>query len=500
MWSSVRRPLSSEEMAVVEQNAVAFGVTIDTLMENAGRAVAEEAARHLPSPPARVAIVAGTGNNGGDGTCAAFYLQQWGYSPEVWLVRPPNEIRSRAARRCFDRIQHRGPVRVGVPRTEDLATMPLVVDALLGTGQSPPLRGAIREAVTAIRTSRAPVLSVDIPTGVGDPDGLRPSWTVTLTTPKEELARGAPGEVSVREIGIPFDAWRRTGPGEFLSFRAPTGHVDRGRTGRLVIIGGGPYAGAPALAGLAALRSGAERATILAPEGAAERIQSFSPNLIVHRFGRDHFRSTDVREMLEFLRAAPPKAVVVGMGAGAHPETTAALRELERELVGEWPLVVDADALAALPAESDRPRDRTAPLFATPNSGEYSRVFGGTPSAPLAARLAEVERIASERRLFLLVKGEPDLGSDGEMVFENVHHHPAMTVGGVGDVLAGVLGSLSAQGLRPLVAARLATYWVGEAGLRAAARKSFGLLATDVIEELPSALVAGLERVAPSAG
>ena len=499
MWAASRRPLSSEEMAVVEQNAVALGVTIDTLMENAGRAAAEEAARHLPPPPARIAVVASTGNNGGDGTCAAFYLQQWGYSPEVWLVRPPSEIRSRAARRCFERVEHRVPIHGRVPRAEELATMPLVVDALLGTGQSSRMRSPISEAVHAIRTSRAPVLSIDLPTGVLDADGLRPSWTVTFTTVKEEMAPGTAGEVTVRDIGMPAAAWRRTGPGEFLFLRVPDGTTDRGRTGRVVVVGGGPYAGAPALAALAALRSGAERATVLAPEGAAEKVQSFSPNLVVRAFGAERFRPTDVTEVLEFIRAAPPQAVVVGMGAGTHPETTEALGSLVGDLVGEIPLVVDADALVALPPAStitERAAGAVWPtLVATPNRGEFERVFGGTPQEPVERLAESVARIASERRLTLLVKGEPDLVSDGENTFENAHHHVAMTVGGVGDVLAGVVGSLLAQGLRPLHAARLGTYWTGEAGYRAASLRSFGLVATDVVDQLPAALLAGLERV-----
>jgi ADP-dependent NAD(P)H-hydrate dehydratase / NAD(P)H-hydrate epimerase len=499
MWAGSRRPLSSEEMAVVEQNAVALGVTIDALMENAGRAVAEEATHHLPSPPARVAVVAGTGNNGGDGTCAAHYLQQWGYSPEVWLLRPPSEIHSRAARRCFDRIERRCPVHVRVPRPEELSTMPLVIDALLGTGQSEHLRGPVREAVDAMRASRAPVLSVDLPTGATDPDGLRPAWTVTLTVPKEELAAATPGELTVRDIGIPPAAWRRTGPGEFLFFRAPGIPDVRGRSGRLVVVGGGPYSGAPALAALAALRSGAERATVLAPEGAAERIQSFSPNLIVRAFGTERFRPTDVPEILEFVRSSHPRAVVVGMGAGAHPETTEALGEVVRELANLVPLVVDADALVALPTPGDLADDPKRALVATPNAGEFERVFGGSASGTVAHRAEEVRRIAAERKLLLVVKGEPDLGSDGESVFENAHHHPAMTVGGVGDVLAGVIGSLLAQGVRPLHAARLGTYWTGDAGQRSASRRGFGLVATDVVEELPAALVAGLERVRPSA-
>jgi len=486
-------------MAVVEQNAVALGVTIDTLMENAGRAVAEEAARHLPAAPARLAVVSSTGNNGGDGTCAAFYLQQWGYSPEVWLVRPPAEIRSRAARRCYERIEHRVPIHPRPPRAEDLATIPLVIDALLGTGQSARMRSPICEAVQAIRASRAPILSIDLPTGVLDPDGLRPAWTVTLTTVKTEMTTAFAGEVTVRDIGMPVAAWRRTGPGEFLFFHPPDGRKDRGRSGRIVVIGGGPYSGAPALTGLAALRSGAERATILAPGGAADRIQSFSPNLIVRAFGQDRFRPTDLPEMLEFLRSAPPQAIAVGMGAGTHPETSEVLGQLIRELLGEVPMVVDADALMTLPSPAEiatRDSESGPPtLVATPNSGEFERVFGGGAPQTLEAKTEQVQRIAAERHLTLLVKGDPDLISDGESTFENAHHHPAMTVGGVGDVLGGVVASLLAQGLRPMHATRLGTYWTGDAGQRAASLRSFGLLATDVVEQLPAALLAGLDRI-----
>jgi len=494
MWASSRRPLSSLEMAVVEQNTVALGVTIDALMENAGRASAEEATRHLPSPPGRVAVIAGTGNNGGDGTCAAFYLQQWGYSPEIWLVRPPVEIRSRAAQRCFDRIKNRLPVRIGVPRPEDLATMPLIVDAMLGTGQSGRLRPPVREAVAAIRASGGPVLSLDMPTGIRDPDGLRPSWTVSFTIRKEEMDEGKVGELTVRDIGIPPNAWRQTGPGEFLFFPVPK--EPRGRNGRVIVIGGGPYTGAPGLAALAAMRSGAERATVITPEIAAGPIRSFSPNLIVWPVGSDRFRPADVPAILETVRSAPPGAVVLGMGAGAHPETTEALRAVIDALAPDIPLVVDADGLSALsstPVGADRPAP--AGLVATPNHGEFERVFHGPAAGSFEERAALAERVALEKRLTLVVKGAPDLITDGETTIGNLHHHLAMTVGGVGDVLAGVLGSLLAQGVRPFHAARLATFWTGEAGLRAAAHRGFGIIATDVIEELPAALVVGVQRV-----
>ena len=495
MWASSRRPLSSVEMAVVEQNTVALGVTLDSLMENAGRATAEEATRHLPSPPARVAVVAGPGNNGGDGTCAAFYLLQWGYLPEIWLTHPPVEVRSRAAQRCFDRVKNRVPVHVGGPRPEELATMPLVVDALLGTGQTGHLRSPTREAVAAIRASGAPVLSVDIPTGISDPEGLRPAWTVTFTILKEGMESDRVGELTVRDIGMPPNAWKQTGPGEFHFFPPP--REPRGRKGRILVIGGGPYTGAPALAGLAAMRSGAERATVVTPEVAAPAVRAASPNLIVRSVGSDRFRPTDVPEILDIARSGPPGAVVIGMGAGTHPETTEALRDTLRALAPDFPLVVDADALAALasiPPDSP-PFASPKGLVATPNSGEFERIFHGSSEAAFEERCAIAEASALERHLLLVVKGAPDILTDGESTVANLHHHLAMTVGGVGDVLGGVLGSLLAQGLRPLHAARLATYWTGDAGLRAAAHRGYGVLATDVIEELPGALVVGLQRV-----
>jgi ADP-dependent NAD(P)H-hydrate dehydratase / NAD(P)H-hydrate epimerase len=498
MWSAPARSLSSTEMAVVEQNAVALGLTLDAMMENAGRAIAEEATRHLPPPPARVAVVASTGNNGGDGTCSAFYLHQWGYQPEIWMLRPPAEIRSRSAHRCFERVQRLVPIHQGVPIAAELRDFPLVLDAVLGTGQSGPLRSPAREAVEAMNASGAPVLAIDLPTGATDPHGLRPRWTVALQVVKSEMDRDRAGEVSIRDIGIPEEAWHRTGPGEYLFFPVLPNGSERGRRGRLVVIGGGPYSGAPALAALAALRSGAERATVLAPAGAAERIQSFSPNLIVHPFGQDRFRPTDVDEILAFVRTQHPTALLLGMGAGAHPETVEALARLERSLVGEFPMTVDADGLAGLPSPAEMTaRDPHPVLVATPNQGEFVHYFGAPANAEAAERGAVARRAAGDRHLCLLVKGAIDLITDGESVFENRHHHVAMTVGGMGDVLGGVLASLLAQSVAPIPATRLATRWVGQAGLKAAGRRGMGLVATDVIDRLPRTLVDGLERVRP---
>jgi len=481
-------------MAVAEANAQALGLSTDVLMENAGRVVAEEVVRALPAPQSRVAVVVGPGNNGGDGTCASHYLLEWDYRPEVWLVLPASQIRTSAARRCFDRVARRCPIHLGVPGSEELAGFPLIVDALLGTGQSGALRSPFREAVRAIRESDRPVLAVDVATGAIDPDGLRPHRTIALAARKAEFAESATGEVTVRDIGIPDAAWKETGPGDFLFLRHALGREGRGRTGRLVVIGGGPYAGAPALAGLAALRSGAERATIFAPGGAADRIQSFSPNLIVRSFGRDRFTPADVGPMLRYLDQTPPRAVVMGMGVGTESETLEALRGLTRSIVGRYPVVIDADALSVLP-EIVRGRPLPHPVIATPNGGEFIRSFHGPKDGAPEERRAAARAASQELGLTIVAKGDPDLITEGAELYENRHHALSMTVGGSGDVLGGVLGSLLAQGLGATGAALLGTYWVGEAGLRVAATHGDGLVATDLIEELPAVLVAGLGRV-----
>ncbi len=493
MWAALGHPLTSIEMEAVEANAAALGVSVDALMERAGRAIAEEAVRRLPAAPAGVAILAGIGNNGGDGTCAAHYLLDWGFRPKLWFLRPPSQITSHSARRCFERVERRLPIEVGVPSAEELAAFPLAIDAMLGTGQAGALRSPYREAVDALAESRVPVLSIDLPTGSRDAAGLRPRWTVALTVPKAEMEAATAGELVVRDIGIPPAAWASTGPGEFLFF--PPGRLERaGRHARVVVVGGGPYTGAPALAALAALRSGAERATVIAPQGAAESIQTFSPDLVVRSVGRDRFRPDDVPSILDHIESAPPEAVVLGMGAGADPETVQAMGQLLDRMAGRRPMVVDADALRAL-GDKALARGGPAPLVATPNAGEFVRDFGGVKSEPLDDRRQRVQAEAGRRRLTLVQKGDPDVISNGVLTVENHHHSPFQTVGGVGDVLGGVLGHLLGEGLSGLHAGRLGTYWVGEAGIRAAGSRGPGLLASDVIEALPATVVAGWSRV-----
>jgi ADP-dependent NAD(P)H-hydrate dehydratase / NAD(P)H-hydrate epimerase len=488
-------PQSARETRVIEANAVALGVSMDTLMENAGRAVAEEAARHLKGPSDGVAVIAGPGNNGGDGFAAIHYLKQWGFSPDLWLVAPPGEIRSSAARRCYERIAPTTRTRVGIPRTQDLAGYSLLIDALLGTGQHGEPRSPVREAVLALAGSEVPILSVDEPTGLGSAVIVHPRWTVALQSVKEGMAPENSGEIIVRPIGIPAAAVNETGPGVFLFYPLSEQKSRSPRSGRVLVVGGGPYTGAPAMAGLAVLRAGAERAVIAAPQPAAGHIQSYSPTLIVHPVGSERFEPSDVPTLLHLVDHLHIDAVVVGMGVGDAPESAAAMTDFVGKLrTRSLPIVVDADALGALGSSAVASAPK-APCIATPNRHEFDTHFMELHETLPESRLEAARRVAKERGITLLAKDDVDLLTDGTRAYVNRHHHPAMTVGGTGDVLAGVVGSLVARGVEGLDAIRLATYWVGEAGLRAFATQSWGLISTDVIDELPGALRDGLGRV-----
>lgn len=480
---------SAREMAVLESNAIAVGATIDSLMEGAGRAVAEEAAQLVPDRGARVAVVAGSGNNGGDGTCAAHYLLQWGYAPEIWLPRPAFEIRSPAARRCYDRIARHLPVHETVPTARDLGAFALVIDALLGTGQAGAPRPPYSDAVAAMDESAVPILSVDEPTGLGSAASVRPGTTVTFTCAKEGMDGENSGKIIVRDIGIPEVAKTEVGPGEFHLFPLA---AESPRTGRIVVIAGGPYAGAPALTALAAMRAGAERATVLCPAAIVHDLRAYSPTLVVIGIGADRFGQEDVAPIRKFLGANRHTAIALGMGAGREPGTVAAYAELLAALDPKTPVVVDADglesALQAAPGE-DRP------WVLTPNAGELLRIAGLASEATLAERQEAVDRLSRRHGVTFLAKGEPDLLGDGRHRYLNRHHAGAATVAGVGDLLSGVVGALLAEGVAPLAAARLGSYWVGDAGLRAARHRGHGLIATDLLDEIPHALVDGLQRL-----
>jgi len=281
--------------------------------------------------------------------------------------------------------------------------------------------------------------------------------------------------VTVADIGIPAAAERFTGPGDLLGLgRDPDSH--KGENGEVLVIGGGPYTGAPSLSARSALRAGADLVRVACPEAVAETVQGYSADLIVRGLSGDRIAPDHVDRALEL--AAGNDVVVLGPGIGDGDGATEFAREFLSRYAGR--AVVDADALRVVPEI-----DTDAELICTPHQGELVGMGGETADDP-AERAALVRAFADEISHTLLVKGAVDAVSDGDAVRLNRTGNPGMTVGGTGDVLAGAVGALAAV-TDAFHAAAAGAYVNGLAGDAAAAELGNGLVATDLIDRLPEA-------------
>jgi ADP-dependent NAD(P)H-hydrate dehydratase / NAD(P)H-hydrate epimerase len=462
------RIISAEEMTALDTNCRYFGLLPLQLMENAGAALAREAMARAKGK--RIAIVAGRGNNGGDAFVAARHLA--GFDVTVNLLGRSRDIATEEAKRNWEILVRLGYDLREISDSTDLSLekCDLIMDAIFGTGVRGSVKGLEALAIDAINSSGKPVISVDIPSGQGTNKVVRADATVTFHRPKPDMS----GNVVVADIGIPQAAEFFVGEGDLWLIGRRSQGSHKGDSGRILVIGGGPYTGAPALSALAALRAGADIVTVAAPKAAARTISGYSPNLIVQELSGDHLCPEDTIILEEQI--ARHDVVVMGMGLGRHPETLAALAEI-------MPLckktVIDADAL-----QSDLPLKG----IVTPHAGEFKRISGiALVDLDYRERVEPLKEYAREKGLVVLLKGKVDLISDGEVVRANTTGNPGMTVGGTGDVLAGVTAAFYARS-SAMRAATAAAFVNGRAGDLVYPEKDFGMVATDVIEKIPQAM------------
>ena len=484
--------ISTERMAAVDANAAALGVPRKQLMESSGNAVAREV-RAVADPGAEVALLCGRGNNGGDALVAARFLSA--YDARAHLLGRPESIRTDIARENWEAL---GATDVRTETVTDSADLSLgdpdvVVDAMLGTGVSGALREPERTAARLANELDATVVAVDVPTGIdadtGEPTGggadsdgrvgasrhVEADRVVTFHDEKPGLGALDAG-VTVADIGIPPAAERYTGPGDLLALgRAPDSH--KGENGEALVVGGGPYTGAPSLSARAALRAGADLVRVACPETVAREVQGYSADLIVRGLPGDRFGPAHVDRVSAL--AAGNDVVVLGPGLGDDDAARGFVREFLAEYDGR--AVVDADALRVVPEV-----DTDATLICTPHQGELVGMGGETTEDP-DERAELVRSFAAELGHTLLVKGAVDVVSDGDAVRLNRTGNPGMTVGGTGDVLAGTVGALAAV-TDPFRAAAVGAYVNGLAGDAAAAAHGNGIVATDLPDRLPEAM------------
>jgi len=472
-----RTAIPPEEVKVLDINAAYNGVRTITLMERAGEAVAKYVVENYP-PGSRIAVLCGKGNNGGDGFVAARHLMR-GMRPDVCLVEPEDEIATELARANLYLV--RGVARPA--KYVDFRQYDLFIDAMLGVG----LKGRPREPyagiIKTLNRVKKPKVSVDVPSGWPSDLAVRPDVTVTFHAPKTGMSKKNSGKVVVVDIGIPREAETFCGPGDFSLLPSRKKDAHKGDSGRVLVIGGGPYSGAPAFTGMAAMRSGIDLVFVATPEPAATPVAIYSPNLIVKALTGSVLGPEHVDGLLTMSKDFD--AVAIGPGLGDARQTVLAVQRFVSKC--RKPMVIDADAISACGAKLNVLKGRTAVL--TPHAGEFKRLTGKTvPGDDMDRRTGMVLDAAAKLKATIVLKGPVDVVSDGRYVKLNGTGNDAMTVGGTGDVLTGIIAGFVAQKATPYAAARMGVFTAGLAGDLAFEERSYGLLATDVIDKVPIVL------------
>jgi len=517
LWGVV----TAAEMAAIDREAVEeCRIPPAALMERAGTEVARAVERLLEGrvAGARVHVLCGGGNNGGDGFVAARCLANWGARVRVTTAVPPDRLKGEPL--AFYTAALKAGVHAASAGETDLRMLSLalkncdvVVDALLGTGARGPLRSPVAEMAEAVNEAGRPVVAVDIPTGVdadtgkAAPAAVRAAVTVTFGLPKVGHlfypGKAHTGELVVADIGFPVEllarvthrilAGREWAAAQLVP-RPPHGH--KGTFGRVVVVAGSRgMAGAAALAAQGALRSGAGLVTWMGPESQLPLVQSLVPEATARALAEQEggLAEEGAARALEALRDGD--AVAIGPGLGGGPGVDGfVLRFLEG---CPCPAVIDADALNAIARRKREVLRLAGPrrwIF-TPHVKEAARLLGTDAAEVAGAPWEAAERLAEEFGCTVVLKGAPTVirPAAGGIVI-NGSGDVSLATGGTGDVLTGVIASLLAQGYPPQTAAALGAYVHGRAGELAGSKMGrHGALASDVARAVAAAL-AELER------
>jgi NAD(P)H-hydrate epimerase len=506
--------VTSHQMRALEAAAVAAGTPLDALMEAAGLAVAQEVWLTLGVVAGRrVLVLVGPGNNGGDGLVAARHLADWEADVVVYMLAPRADDDANLAK-----VREMGvPVFVSAEDAEHkrlqtaLDGAEIVVDALLGIGKSRPIESALAEILRRLqtaseRTARPKVIAVDLPTGVeadsggADPLAVQADMTVTFglakvglyTLPGSEYA----GSVQVVDIGLPKDAERDV-PVESLStawvrerLPARPKSGNKGTFGRVLVVGGSEnYVGAPRLAAEACYRAGAGLVTIAAPPRLQAMIAAALPEATWLPLGdAPALDLASAQQIKDGLTAFD--ALIIGPGLSQRDGLREAVVEILGGVPKDFAAVVDADALNALSKTRGWQRQIAASCILTPHPGEMARLLGTTVEEVQRDRLNVAMKAAAEWGHVVVLKGAHTIiaAPDGRAAI-SPYANPLLATAGTGDVLAGVIAGLAAQGMAPFEAAACGVYIHAFAAEELSEELGErGMLASDLLPAIPRAI------------
>lgn len=504
--------VTAEQMRELDRRATEdYGIPGIVLMENAGLRAFDAAREMLNGVPGkRVVVIAGRGNNGGDGFCIARHLANAGARVECFLAGEVDQV-SGDARVNLDSVLKMG---ISVQELESVGTveMPLrhadlVIDSLLGTGIKGEVTGLVADLIDAINACGRPALSIDVPSGLISDTGAiagrcaRAARTVTFGLPKIGLVfypgAGYVGDLTVADIGIPREALQDSPSRVWLTeakdvarrlpARPPDAH--KGTFGHLAVIAGSVgFTGAAAMTSESAARAGAGLVTLGCPSSLNDILGAKLTEVMTLPMPETPDRSFAVAAIdkaLELIERCD--ALAIGPGLSRNPETVRFVNELLPRV--RKPMVIDADGLNALAEDASTFAGLQAPTAITPHPGEMARLIGTTSQDVQSDRLKTALEGAKRFGVVCVLKGARTViaSPDGD-AYVNPTGHVAMASGGVGDVMTGVIGGLLAQGLSPMDACIAGAYLHGLAGEIAAENVGApGALASDVLLATPEA-------------
>lgn len=488
--------MTPKDMMAIDNNAEELGIPKSSLMENAGKSVADHVINAMD--PCKVVIFAGTGGNGGDGFVAARHLLNNGYNVKLFFVGHPNRIKSPETLQNWTAIQNisSGINSLKVEIIEDSSSLkkidsPVIVDAMLGTGIKGKIKEPISSAIDIINKSRGIKIAVDVPSGLDPLSGEVPDksieadFTITFHKIKTGLKKAKikyVGNIILYDIGIPAEAETFLGKGDLLRLKKREIASHKGNNGTVLVVGGSnDYSGAPTLAGLSAFKSGVDLVYVACPESVAPTIRSYSPDLIVNTLSHDFIVDDDVDKIIELSNKAD--SVVIGCGMGRDNETALAVNEIVSEI--KKPMVLDADALKLV--YTDIIKETKSEIMVTPHSTEFKALFNIKMPESLEEKIETVSKAARENNCVVLLKGRFDIISNGKKTRLNKTGNPGMTVGGTGDCLAGLVSGLMAQGHDAFEAACLGAYINGRAGDMASIKYKYQFMASDMLKYIDDA-------------
>ncbi|MBB6284812.1 NAD(P)H-hydrate dehydratase [Geobacillus subterraneus] len=498
--------VTADEMYAIDREvAERIGIRDDSLMENAGQALFR-ALKERISRAHRVAVLAGTGNNGGDGFVIARMLKSCGYETDVWLI-PPREKVKGAARMALEVYERSGYSWLPYEGNEQVfaARVPhydAIVDALLGIGVKGDVRPPYKEIIEQVNRTSATVYAIDVPSGVPADGGdvstaVCADVTLTIQCPKLGAytfpAADYYGEIAVVDIGIPPVAVQAKAAARFLweqsdvvrAMPKRTRSSHKGTHGKLLIVGGSKVmSGAVTMTAKAALRSGVGLVTMAVPETVYEAVANRVPEAMCRLWPAEDgaFAGAADWDGLDI------DAMAIGPGMGRTDGVRRLVNELVRHPV---PIVIDADALFFWDDYAERVRGRNAPTVITPHPGEMARIVHRSVHEVEHDRFGVSKRLAMEYGVYVVLKGPYTIvtAPDGAQ-YVNATGNPALAKGGSGDVLTGIIAAflLQHEAVQPAVSNAVFVHGKAADWLVQHGHSPWDVLASDVIDALPAVL------------